>query len=243
MSLSGLLKDLQVALNTIANLTKNDLKDEKFFSDLKEVLKITQKGVTDATGGAPHRLNVSKPSIDTVKELILGIPDALSVKNEGDQLPVQSAVWHSDSTKYVPILAKEGIKHEVGGRGMRGGLLAVDPISHNGKNTLQVLASSGISSDPIPRDTACLDVMKELRKANILLQSDIKEHEHLIWSCRPEAKMRFGYLAEWDPDCLMTGTYGGLPLSHATIKHWPNLTSSFIMYDTSRLPSSIIHNI
>jgi len=97
---------------------------------------------------------------------------------------------------------------------MRGGLLAVDPTDADDWNPLQLIVNICRNGDPIPHDTARLEVRKELRKDNILLQSDIKEHDLLYWSCFPALKMRFEYLAEWDPDNLMTGTYVGLPLSH-----------------------------
>jgi len=35
---------------------------------------------------------------------------------------------------------------------------------------------------------------------------------------------RFEYLAEWDPDCLMTGTFRDLPLSHAIIERSGDIT-------------------
>ena len=233
MSLSELLKDVQLDLSTITNLTEKNLKDDKFLDDLKTVLKIAKIGFSDATGGALHRLHISKPSIETVKELVQGNPDALPFKNEEDQLPIQSAVWNQHAVKYIPILAKEGIKHEVGGRGMRGGLLLVDPGDEDDLNTLQSLANMGISSDPIPYDTACLDAMKELRKENILLKKDIKDHSLLFWSCHLRSKMRFEYLAEWDPDCLMTGTFRDLPLSHAIIEHSLDLTCFTLFLTTS----------
>ena len=56
-------------------------------------------------------------------------------------------------TKYIPVLANEGIKHEVGGRGMRGGLLGTDPRDAQDRNTLQLIVNLGNSSDPIPDDT------------------------------------------------------------------------------------------
>jgi len=126
MSLSELLKDLQADINAAIKLEKK-LKDEKFINEIKTVLKSAKIGFIDAAGGALHRLHETQPTIETVKELIQGFPDALSFKDEHNRVPVQSAIWSNTATKYLPILAKEGIKHEVGGRGMRGGLLVEDP--------------------------------------------------------------------------------------------------------------------
>ena len=36
--------------------------------------------------------------------------------------------------------------------------------------------------------------------------------------------MSFQYLAKWDPDCLMTGTYRDLPLGHAIIEREDDIT-------------------
>ena len=93
---------------------------------------------------------------------------------------------------------------------MRGGLLVTDPRNGRRQNTLQLLVNVGNPSR--------LDVMKELRKGNLLLKADIKDHHLLLRSCDQQAKMMFQYLAKWDPDCLMTGTFKCLPLSHAVMK-------------------------
>jgi len=232
MSLSESVRDLQVALNTIVNLEK-ELNDERLIDDVKVAVKTAEKAISDATGGALHRLNASKPSIDTVKELVERIPDALSCKNEEDQLPIQSAVWDIDSVKYVPVLAKEGITHEIGGRGMRGGLLVTDPRVEDDWNTLQSIVNLRTKEDPIPDDTASLEAIKELRKENLLVQSDIKKQNLLFWSCFQTNKMTFEYLAEWDPDNLMTGTYKGLPINHAIIKHRKDLDGFTVFLATS----------
>ena len=191
MSLSELLIDLQAAVDTAIKLDGN-LKDKAFFNEIKEVAKIAKNGFTAAAGKALHRLDDSEPSEATVKQLVEGIPSALSYTNGIGRLPVQSAAWWDCCDgKYIPILAKEGIKHNVGGDLMRGGLLVVDPEDTQNMNTLQVLASLGDPDDPMPFDTAYLDLLKELRNADLLVKEDIKDHNLLFWSCRPRSKMRF----------------------------------------------------
>eukprot|EP00979_Chaetoceros_neogracilis_P000352 scaffold81_cov164-Chaetoceros_neogracile.AAC.1 len=147
-------------------------------------------------------------------------------------LPVQSALWgHTDSIKCLPILAKEGSKHNVGGRDKRGGLLVVYPGSYYKWNTLQLLVHITVddASNAIPFDTTCLNAIKELRKAGLLVKTDVKKQELLYRACHPAAKMRFEYLAEWDPDSLMTGTRKGLPYIHCIINKYQCLPS-FTMY-------------
>ena len=74
---------------------------------------------------------------------------------------------------------------------MRGGLLAVDPADDDNWNTLNMIVNICYGEDPIPGDSARLDVLEELRKDNLLLKEDIKKHHLLYWSCDPSSKMRF----------------------------------------------------
>ena len=83
--------------------------------------------------------------------LVERIPSAISYTNGIGQLPVQSAAWwDSCSAKYIPILAKEGIKHNVGGDRMHGGLLVGDPKVTLNWNTLEALVNIGRPGNPIP---------------------------------------------------------------------------------------------
>jgi hypothetical protein len=220
--------DLNVAMDTVINL-EGKLNDQAFFDDINKFASTMMNGFTQATGKALHRLKKSKPNEDTVKQMVEGIPYSLTYKRAANQrFPIQSAVWDTDSIKYLPILAKEGIKHNVGGIDKRGGLLAVVPSGndHNYWNTLQLLASAPDPSNVIPFDTACLNAMKELRKAGLLVKTDIKYL--LCLACHPAARMRFEYLAEWDSDSLMARTHKGLPYAHHIIKY--ESLASFTMY-------------
>jgi len=71
-----------------SNLEK-ELNDKKVIDDVKEAVQMAKKVVSDATGGALRRLEISKASIDAVKKLVESIPDALSFKNEKGRLPIQ----------------------------------------------------------------------------------------------------------------------------------------------------------
>lgn len=59
-------------------------------------------------------------------------------------------VRYTDTVKYAPVLAKEGIKHEVGSRGMRSELLVVNPALTVDGNTLQLVSIMDDASDSIP---------------------------------------------------------------------------------------------
>jgi hypothetical protein len=231
MSLAKLFTDLNDAMKTVIKLEGN-LNDQAFFDDINKLATTMMNGCTQATGKALHRLETSQPSEDTVKQMVEGIPSSLSYKCAANQrLPVQSAMWYTNSIKYLPILAKEGIKHNVGGIDKRGGLLVTDPsVSHEDNwNTLQLLVNIGDDSDVIPFDTIYLNAMKVLRKASLLVKTDIKEQDLLYLACHPAVKMRFEYLAEWESDSLMTGTHDGVPYVHDIINNISSL-ASFTMY-------------
>jgi hypothetical protein len=226
LSLGKAFMDLNDAMNTVIKL-EGKLNDQVFFNDINKFATTMMNGCTQATGKALHRLKTSKPSEGTVKQMVEGIPSSLSYKCAADQLlPVQSAVWNRNSIKYLPILAKEGIKHNVGGIDKRGGLLVTDPGSDHNLTTLRLLANIGLTSNAIPFDTACLNAMKELRKADLLVKTDVKDLLYL--ACRPAVKMRFEYLAEWESDSLMTGTHEGLPYVHHVIED--QCLATFTMY-------------
>jgi hypothetical protein len=188
--------DLKDAMKTVIKL-EGKLNDQVFFNEIKEFATTMMNELTQATGKALHRLKTSKPSEDTVKQMVEGIPSSLSYKCAASQrFPVQSAVWYTNSIKYLPILAKEGIKHNVGGIDKRGGLLVTDPSDPNdhNPNTLHVLVNIGDDSDVIP-----LNAMKVLRKARLLVKTDIKEQDLLQWStanCPPPPGDTFFGLAD-----------------------------------------------
>jgi hypothetical protein len=139
----------------------------------------------------------------------INVPPSLSHEDENCELPIQTACWYKESVHYVPLLAKEGVKHNVGGDDARGGLLLGD------KNVLQLLAcmDAGIDANPL-----YLDVMKKLRESKLLLREDIQDHDLLLIACKPKTLMRFQFLAGWCPEGLETHQYVGLPLIHAIIK-------------------------
>ena len=228
MSLAKVFMDLNDAMDTVLKLEGN-LNDQAFFNEIKEFATTMKNGFTQATGKALHRLKTSKPSEGTVKQMVEGIPSSLSYKDDEDEIfPVQSAIYDTDSIKYLPILAKEGIKQNVGGIGKRGGLLVADPGDDEERNTLQLLVSVTDDSNVIPCDTAYLNAMKELRKAGLLLKTDVKEL--LYRACHPSSKMRFEYLGEWESDSLMARTSYDSPYVHLIISTPTQSLASFTMY-------------
>jgi hypothetical protein len=134
--------------------------------------------------------------------MIDAVPSSLSYKNGKGQLPVQSALRFESSIPCIPLLATEGVRHNVGGAGKRGGLLVVDPANNKRRNGLELIAIMHFPSNPEPFDTVCLNALKRLKEFNLFLKRDIQDYNLLALSCRTTWQLRFDYLAEMDPEAL-----------------------------------------
>ena len=216
------------AFKTIGTLQsmKGDLKNigGNFYDDIEKLaekfIKKFKKDIANRTGKILHNLHEHKPEKETLKKLIHDFPSSLEYKNDKGQLPIQSAVWTDGvSVGYVPLLAEQGIKYNVGGDDKRGGLLLEDPTSDDNMNVLQLLVYLKDARNPITTDTAHLNTMKDLRDMNFLVKNDIKDHDLIVWACGSKKKLRFQYLADWSQDGLKTHTYKCFPIFHWIIKH------------------------
>jgi hypothetical protein len=191
---------------------KDDL-DTKFYTDLEEIVNNAMKRVSDRTGKYLHNLcelGEKKPDEDTLLKIIDNVPSSLSYQDEDGDIPIISAVVSKESVQYIPLLAKGGVKHNVGGDDARGGLLLGDD------NVLKGLAFEGDNSEA--DDLLYLDVMKKLRESKLLLREDIQNENLLYLTCHPKILMRFEFLIDWCPEGLKTHRFRGLPLIHAIIE-------------------------
>jgi hypothetical protein len=153
--------------------------DTKFYNGLKTIVNNAMKQVSDHTGKYLHNLHKlgdEKPDEDTLQKIIDNVPSSLSLEGVNGWFPINSAVENEESVHYVPLLAKEGVKHKVGGDDARGGLLG-------DFNLLEVLAYEGDNSETA--DPLYLDVMKKLRESKLLLREDIQDHGLLFVACAP----------------------------------------------------------
>jgi len=189
---------------------KDDM-DEDYYTDLEEIVNNAMKHVSDRTGEYLHNLDElgdKRPDEDTLLKIIDNVPSSLSYEDRYGDIPINSAVQVKESVQYVPLLAKQGVKHNVGGNNARGGLIGDHDV-------LKQLAFEGGNSETA--DPIYLDVMKKLRESKLLLREDIQDHGLLYLACDPATAMRFEYFAGWCPEGLKTYQYEGLPISHAII--------------------------
>ncbi|GFH61919.1 hypothetical protein CTEN210_18395 [Chaetoceros tenuissimus] len=185
-------------------------KDENCWAEILEALEEANRKIEKAFSGSMHRLLEHKPSIKVVEKVVKKFPATLSFRDDRGRIPIQCAAITPNGYEYVPVLAKEGVKHDVGGEDVRGGLLMVDPREIYGWNTLQWFVRAGDGKD----DTKRAKVLKELRNSGLLVKKDIVEQQLLAYCCWKRSEMRFEYLVDWDPDALIETRVRNTPLIH-----------------------------
>jgi hypothetical protein len=232
------MDELYNALGALRSAKKS--LDPEYLNAVQDLSKKMMEGLSKTTGEYLHNLDVKKPSEKTLKKMIAAVPLSLSYKDGKGQLPIQSAVWRTYGVPYIPLLAIEGVRHNVGGAGKRGGLLVVDPTLLNTRticnNVLQMLGLLQMVSNPEPYDTACLNTLKGLKESNLFLKQDIQDYHLLPLSCRTGCPLRFDYLAEMDPEGLKHHRFNGKPPIHVIINKPQDSTSvSFQLFLTTAL--------
>lgn len=207
---------------TIAPLQKEKRwNDDKFFDKVKRLLtaELNEESISKVVADALFNLKVSQPEVEDVRKLVEVFPDSLKCKNNKDHLPIEQLTLNPKhdkrGAKYITTLALEGLKHNVGGDNMRGGLLCGGLLSVAcRRNTLQRLSKAG--SD----DLYLLETLKNLRHHNLLLKEDIVDSKLLSFSCVGKCSLeRFKYFLEWDPEALLktTSENGEKPFMHLMI--------------------------
>ena len=105
--------------------------DEQFPPDLLErmyaVAKNATRNLNVQAGEFLHNLSEKKHSQAHVQSIINVFPSSLSHKKDG-RLPVQKAACYKVSLSFIPLLAYEGNRLNVGGDDSHGGLLNIVPI-------------------------------------------------------------------------------------------------------------------
>ena len=170
--------------------------------------KLVQDMTNDAAEFLHKKLDFKKHTEDQVKTVIKAFPSSLSHLDDVGRLPIHLAACFKRSLPFVILLAKEGVKLEVGGKGKRGGLLVEDPTDSDSFNALHQLANFEDDSDN-------LVVMKKLRESRLFLKEDVTQYQLLYWSRYPESKERFDYVLAWDPEALKKTQFKGNPLLQA----------------------------
>ncbi|GFH48855.1 hypothetical protein CTEN210_05331 [Chaetoceros tenuissimus] len=210
---------LEMVLKCIREDIIGDWKDETCWKDLMKTVQSTEKQLVDAFGKSLHRLGEFKPKESTVETVVKKFPGSMKIKNEKNQLPIQSCIWSTYGAKYIPLLAREGMRHNVGGEESRGGLLTVDPSYDHGRmNTLQLVANGYTATKEF--DEGIVKVLESLKKDGLLKNEDVTEYDLIWYSAWKGCPMRFKYLLQLDPEYISSFVKNGKTFMHHLIHHW-----------------------
>jgi hypothetical protein len=127
-----------------------------------------------------------------------------------------SACLSDQTVSFIPVFAEEGMKLNVGGDGMRGGLLREDCEDYSGGSALKEISCnntyiSGAESEYYDtRDSRTLNVIKRLRKIGLIEKEDIRKYNLLCESCNEWSSKRFNYFADWNDHVVETVRGGGV---------------------------------
>ncbi|GFH44098.1 hypothetical protein CTEN210_00572 [Chaetoceros tenuissimus] len=210
-------------------------KDEDCRDEILEAIEECNQKIEKALGESMYYLEKHKPTFEAVEKVVNKFPSTLSYEDEDGRIPIQEAAL-GNGPQYVPVLAKQGIKHKLGGKNTRGGLMIANAADDDGWNTLQWLVA--VLADDDEEDAKKVDVLKQLQKSGLFVKKDIQELDLLFLSCYSHCKKRFEYLVRLDPDALIETMVQNKPLIHyvstfhseesitlvlkAAFKHHPN---------------------
>ena len=199
--------------------TNKDILGDDFCNEVAKAGNQFIKELSESVGKKIlHNLHEDKPTKERVEAIITALPSVLSVKNNKGRIPIQQACWFHDSVEYVGLLAREGIKYNVGGEGKRGGLLLEDPTAKDNRNTLQLLTDLKSCFNQVKWDALYRDALEDLWESGLLTAADIIEYNLLFYSCRNKRQRRFEYLSDMYPEALKKPDNDGKVIFHAIIE-------------------------
>ena len=205
---------------------------EDLTDDVGGFLHMVLGGLVDEVDDEEHMC-----SEDDIRTLVQCVPGTLSIKDDCGEFPIYNASFSwGKRVSCVPMLAEEGMKHNVGGDGMRGGLLCESEDS--AETPLTEIACNNpnqYDADYAMYDLFRLDIIKRLREMGLLKKEDIRKY-NLLWdSCYDCSSQRFNYFADWDPSVLKEqqwDQYSAFQLAlSATLRHYPRELGLLLLKD------------
>ena len=224
---------------TISSLRRSAVMEK---DDASKVVEISEKAafriietMTQKAGKfLQSHLDDRKHTEANVKAIVQVFPCALSSKDSEGFSSITYASRRKESISFVPLLAEESRRPNISSCSAgsnivdrRGGLVSEDAEESRGqlcalKNIVRMqkrnsFSQRSSSDDNDETDQRCLQLLERLRASGLFVKEDIRKHKLLYWSCKPEAKARFNYIVEWDPDALIETEIRGQPMIHFLI--------------------------
>ena len=216
-SLTQEILDLEMQLKCIREDIIGDWKDEKCLKDMIKTIQSTKEQLVEIFGKSLHRLVESKPKESTVETVVQKFPASLKIRNKKNRLPIQTCLWFKShhAVKYMPLLIREGMKHNVGGEGKRGGLLTAYPSYGDGRFiTLQLAVGMNGYTGTKEFDEGVVKVLKSLKKDGLLKKEDVREYNLISYSAWKACQLRFKYILQLDPEYISSFVEDGHSFMH-----------------------------
>ncbi len=153
----------------------------------------------NAVGKYLHNLCEEEPPLHEVKKMIDVFPEALLFKDEDGYIPIQTAAAYNGGERYVPFLAMEASRRNIGPE--RGGLLLY-PADDQCCCILQLLVSMTEDDRETWDDETCIQAMMDLRAANLLLDTDYTELNLIAFASGKGRMGRLHYFLDTYPEVL-----------------------------------------
>lgn len=214
------LKDISTMLTDApGNTSEDNARYAVYFDSVESLINRTMSKLDQASSKplTLKKIKTHEQGEAVIMKIIKHFPTSMNFTNKKNQLPIQDAAWKSDSLKFITPLAIEGVKHDVGGKGKRGGLLTIDPAAVDKKNTLQLLVNLVNTFDIENHDRNGANVLQELKEAGLLVKQDLFDYNLLYWACVPGCRKRFELLLSIDNTQLVTHHQNGKIMAHAVI--------------------------
>ncbi len=174
-----------------------------------------------AAGEYFHNFHNDEPPIDEVTKVLDIFPEALLYKDDNGHIPIQTAVQHVESVKYVPLLSERTIQmtslntdtssamNMISGERPieippRGGLLLPYANDDPECNILQYLVTSVHDEASKWYDERCIQALKDLTCARLLTTKDCVEFNLIGYASATECLQRLEYLTETFSTALAT---------------------------------------
>lgn len=219
----GILNDMRSQLEHIRS-TKNifSKKDRKKIVD---IVQGTNERLVALIGSTLHLISFFQPEVTTLERMIRTFPKSLFTPHrETNLLPIQTAALYGEGAKYIPVLAKVGQIHNVGGENQRGGLLTNYPdnweIEPGIRNTLQFLTfyAGDEEEDVNEEDMRYLNALKALKEETLLLKDDVFFYDLLCSSGWTQSKHRFKFILQLDPSAAFKKCQRYFPFMHRAMR-------------------------
>ena len=207
---------LQLIMEFTAKLRQFLKVEQNLSDDAREKINVlAKKFLIDLTDEVSeilfHGLYEGALDEEDVRTLVQCSPKSLHYEDSTGDLPIQRAAKSLQKINFIPILALEGAKHNVGGEGMRGGLLRKSKTDNN-LNTLQYLVSSYENSGTDGEFSK--NVLAKLRESNLLEKDDVRRYDLLWLSGTHAISSTFQFLVDWDPYAMKHRDNRGRTLLH-----------------------------